>query len=196
MFLLFAPSIFMSTPALFSQLPYLIKSFLGLVLSILLLYISIVDISKLYISTRICFLGFILGMLSTALTLIYIGGSYEKYIFLNHLYASILILLLMSAISIGGEFITKKTLLGLGDAQLAFMCAAWLGFKGIFVALSIACFIASISSILLLLISKTKSFQALPFAPFISLGAWSVWITGPNYLEDRFIGLLGYLIGI
>ena len=78
---------------------------------------------------------------------------------------------LLLLVAIAYEFIAKKEGMGGGDVKLLAMIGAWLGWKAILFTL----FVASLSGTLIggafMLIHKQGRHYAIPFGPFLSMGA-------------------------
>lgn len=90
---------------------------------------------------------------------------------------------------IGGGFFTilwalgRGRWLGLGDAKLGASLGLWLGWPGIWLALAVAFISGTIVSVGLLLGHKKTLKDAIPFGPFLVLGAivaffWLGWFEG------------------
>jgi leader peptidase (prepilin peptidase)/N-methyltransferase len=70
--------------------------------------------------------------------------------------------------------------LGMGDVKLTAAGAAWVGILGVPSAL----FFASLSAVLVFAAAmlggrRVSGASAMPFGPFIALGFWIVWLSGP-----------------
>lgn len=73
-----------------------------------------------------------------------------------------------------GEKIFKKESLGLGDVKMVAAIGFWIGWQGIAANLIISSAIGSIVGVGLILGKKLDRGASVPFAPFITLGSWSV----------------------
>ncbi len=96
----------------------------------------------------------------------------------NDLYTSLITLLVMILIKMVAEKIINRKALGIGDVKLATVGGAFLGLKGIYIAMFIAFLISGIYSSIMLSKGYFKKFQSFAFAPFISFGILIVWIFG------------------
>ena len=76
--------------------------------------------------------------------------------------AAVLALLLLEGLSALAERLLGQPALGLGDAKLAALGGAWLGPR-----------------------------EPFPFGPFIALGIWLIWLTGPQWWWSTWVMLLG-----
>lgn len=71
--------------------------------------------------------------------------------------------------------------LGLGDAKLFAAAGAWMGWP----ALPMVLMTASLSAVAFVLVAWRRPLctRRLPFAPFLSVGFWSVWVFGAPGVE-------------
>ena len=159
--------------------PITLLDFLAiLILPTLLLCISFIDISHFWIPRGLSILGTCLGLIISILMNIN-SSKTDFYIFLFEYLATIFgSFYIVKLISIIASKIIGKKALGLGDAKLIAMGAAWLGFQGTIVSTLIAVYATSIFGILGRISRRLKPFQPIPFAPFLSLGIWLSWIFG------------------
>ena len=70
-------------------------------------------------------------------------------------------------IGIAGKFILKKESVGMGDVKLMFACGLVVDLKGI-TAVFVLSFLLALIPALIGILSKRRTFDRLPFAPFIS----------------------------
>ncbi|MHB1398631.1 MAG: prepilin peptidase [Trichloromonadaceae bacterium] len=80
------------------------------------------------------------------------------------------------------EFLTKKEGMGGGDIKLLAMLGAFLGWKAILPIIFISSLIGSLVGIPLMLVKKTDSKLAIPFGPFLALGALIYLFWGPQLI--------------
>lgn len=74
-------------------------------------------------------------------------------------------------VAAGYELMTKKEGMGGGDIKLLAMIGAFLGWKAIFPIILISSLVGSLIGITLMLVKKADSRLAIPFGPFLALGA-------------------------
>ncbi len=186
-----ACSSFFTNTTKYQTAPRLLVSSSGLCLIVLLLILSFLDISEMYIPSKLCHQGLVLGLIITGI----IGCSFsiEKglSLMLEHLIAAKLFQVIMKTLSILSEKFFKQQALGLGDANLAAMGGGWLGIHGISLAIGIAFISAGLFSFVGILCGKLKRLQPFPFAPFISAGIWGVWLFEPSWWSQQWLYLLG-----
>lgn len=80
------------------------------------------------------------------------------------------------------EFLTKKEGMGGGDIKLLAMLGAFLGWKAILPIIFISSLIGSLVGIPLMLVKKADSKLAIPFGPFLALGALIYLFWGPQLI--------------
>ena len=71
--------------------------------------------------------------------------------------------------------------LGLGDAKLAALGGAWLGPVGIAAAMALAVVSGAFVGSTARLSGRLGPREPFHFGPFIALGIWLVWLTGPQW---------------
>tara|TARA_Y100001968_G_scaffold229440_1_gene212237 strand:- start:2206 stop:2703 length:498 start_codon:yes stop_codon:yes gene_type:complete len=162
---------------------------ISLLLLIILIYISIKDISTLTIPSRIIWVGYSLGLITTIYTTYFIEKANTLEEFQDHLLASIFAYLSMYSMKVISEKMVNKRCLGLGDAKLSALGGAWLGSKGIIISLTLAFLFAGVISIYGRLSKRLGRFQAFPFAPFISSSIFGVWLLGEDWWIQNWMNL-------
>ncbi len=81
-------------------------------------------------------------------------------------------------IVVGSQKILHKPGMGMGDVKLALFLGLLLGFPGIVVGLYLAFILGSVISLLLIAGKRTKFGNAIPFGPFLVVGAIvALWLT-------------------
>ncbi len=150
----------------------------GIILCAILSRASFTDISGMYIERSICYLGIAIG-LSVNLSLLITSDSLSSYILLEHISSSLLSLIIFKLISFLSKKVIGKESLGNGDAMLAALGGSWLGLYGNALAIAFAFVLASFYSVINRWFRKSVPFEVIPFAPFISLGIWGVWLREP-----------------
>ena len=88
--------------------------------------------------------------------------------------------------------LTKKNCLGIGDAKLFAIGAAWTGPKSILIALSLSFISAGIFSLISKVFFSMKKYQTFPFTPFISLSIFSVWTLSEDWWIKAWMTLWGF----
>ncbi len=94
-----------------------------------------------------------------------------KFGFLDALYGVLIGGGILFVIAYGYQLITKREGMGGGDIKLLAMIGAFCGFKGVIFSLVSGSCLGTIVGIPLMLINKKDTKYALPFGPFLSIGA-------------------------
>ncbi|MBD2293262.1 prepilin peptidase [Anabaena sphaerica FACHB-251] len=90
---------------------------------------------------------------------------------------------LFDSISILGSLAFGKAVMGAGDAKLAAMMGAWLGWKYLLIASFMACFLGVLIGGGAIVLSRHKMGQKMPFGPFLALGAVIAVFSGEAMLS-------------
>tara|TARA_Y100001968_G_C19348726_1_gene713470 strand:- start:267 stop:566 length:300 start_codon:yes stop_codon:yes gene_type:complete len=98
----------------------------------------------------------------------------------------------MIYIKIISKKLTKNNCLGIGDAKLFAIGAAWIGLKSILIAISIAFITAGIYSLFNKIFLSTKQYQSFQFTPFISFSILSVWTLSEEWWIEAWTSLWGF----
>ena len=164
-------------------LPELWLPWAGLPLIALLLPLVLIDLDHLWLPESLCRWGLVLGVLVSSVA----GVS----VLAAHLIAAVLALLLLEGLSALAELLLGQPALGLGDAKLAALGGAWLGPEGIAAAMAIAITAGAVVGGTARLSGRLGPREPFPFGPFIALGIWLVWLTGPLWWWRSWLMLLG-----
>lgn len=84
------------------------------------------------------------------------------------------------AVAWGYEKISKKEGLGGGDIKLLAMIGAWLGVQSLLIVIIISSLMGSIIGIAVMIFQKKDFKTAIPFGPFLALGAVAYIFFGPE----------------
>jgi len=87
----------------------------------------------------------------------------------------------LALVGFGYEFLKKREGLGGGDIKLAAMLGAFFGWKGIIFILFMSSVVGSFVGVILLTVFKKDTKFAIPYGPFLAIGAivylfWGEWI--------------------
>ena len=85
------------------------------------------------------------------------------------------------------KYIFNKDAVGKGDSKLVAMLALWLGPIGTLFAVGFSYVFAAIYCFVGLSMNFLRYRQAIPFAPFISLGGLTVWFLGNEYIMSKIL---------
>ena len=184
-------SSFLAEPRIFLNHPSIAIKAGGLNLIVILILIAKNDIKEMLIPTYLCRLGIVSGLFMSTLSIKYSGYRIGIRNFQEHLIASALAFLSFLFLRWLSNKIFRTEALGAGDALLSAIGGAWLGYKGISVALAFAFVSAGLIGLIGRLFGTLRKLEPYPFGPFICIGIWGVWIFGSNWWSDRWQNLLG-----
>jgi leader peptidase (prepilin peptidase)/N-methyltransferase len=157
------------------------------ILSAALLTITIIDIKHQIIPDIITLPGIAVGLLISFLI--------PNLTFLDSLIGTVVgggCLLLVR----GGYYLFTKTEgMGMGDVKLLAMMGAFLGWKSILFIIMVASFSGAMVGITVMLLKKKDRRYAIPFGPFLSLGALSYLLYGQEIIR-WYIKLNIWIIGL
>ena len=139
-------------------------------LTTILSLISIIDLKYKIISNKIITIIFVFGILFNIINKTVTVGNMITGFFI------ISVPLLVMSIILKGS-------MGGGDIKLMAAAGAFLGWKSIIVAFLIGCIIASITSIILILLRKIKRTDMIPYGPFLSLGIFIASLYGEKIIS-------------
>lgn len=146
----------------------------GAVLAGALLVVTFIDLDHQIIPDVISIPGLVVGLGLSWLT----GNPGWKSSLIGLLVGGGLLYLLAA----GYELLTKREGMGGGDIKLLAMIGAFLGWTGVLVTVMLAAVIGSLLGIALILFWKKGRTHALPFGPFLSLGALIHLFRGPELI--------------
>ncbi len=138
-----------------------------------LLALSLIDLDTLTLPNRLTQSGLAAGLVFQAI----VGWSESGTLvgvaqrLMTGLVAAVIGIWLFDAIALGGAFVFGQTAMGGGDAKLAAMMGAWLGWQNLLLASFLSCVLGAFvggGAIALGLLSRR---QPMPFGPFLALGA-------------------------
>lgn len=139
-----------------------------------LLALSLIDLDTKTLPNPLTKSGLVLGIIFQMV----IGYSQASWVGLaNHLMmavvGAVLGLWLFDAITVIGSIVFRTTAMGSGDAKLAAMMGAWLGWKYLLLASFLACVVGVLVEGFKLVLLQRKWGQKIPFpfGPFLAIGA-------------------------
>lgn len=159
-----------------------------------LLALSLIDLDTMTLPNPLTQSGLVVGILFQMVVGYLSEGSSVALV--NHLMMAIvgavLGLWLFDAIALLGSIAFGKTAMGAGDAKLAAMMGAWLGWKYLLLASFIACALGALIGSSVILgrrkpsteeTSTQKLGQKMPFGPFLALGSLITLFSGEAILS-------------
>jgi len=135
----------------------------------ILIAISFIDLEFTIIPNKIVYPGIVIGLLlSVFASIIRKDYSFIAWRAAGATTGAIVILL----IALIGRVVFRKEAMGVGDIKLMAMIGMYLGlFPYIPLVIMIAAFLGSIVGLALIVVRRKKMSSAIPFGPFLSLGA-------------------------
>ena len=97
--------------------------------------------------------------------------------------AAVLGIWLLGLIRMLGSRLLKQDAMGAGDSKLAAMMGAWLGWKLLLLSLFLAALTGAIAGGLAMALGRLQQKQAIPFGPFLALGAAISALWGQGVIE-------------
>jgi leader peptidase (prepilin peptidase)/N-methyltransferase len=154
----------------------------------LLIAISFIDLDFTIIPDRIVYSGIIAGLLFAVIMSV-LQGDYK--IFMYRILGAVIGAVIIIIIAVVGSAVFRKDAMGGGDVKLMGMIGAFLGaWPHIPLTLILASFLGSIIGIALIIANKKKMGSAIPFGPFLSLGALISLLYGEKILS-WYQGIMG-----
>lgn len=138
-----------------------------------LLALSLIDLDTMTLPNQLTQSGLVLGLIFQIAIGFFPEGSSVgaiKHLMMG-IVGAVLGLWLFDAIALLGSIALGKTAMGAGDAKLAAMMGAWLGWKYLLLAGFMACAVGALVGVLAIALSQRRFGQKIPFGPFLALGA-------------------------
>ena len=148
----------------------------------LLICISLIDIDFLWIPQGLINFGFISGFLGLIFLSINHDEFFDFVFLIRGLGSSFISFFIFDIFRRIAKYILKKDAIGKGDSKLVAMLTLWLGPIGTLFAVGFSYIFAAIYCFIGLSTNFLKFRQAIPFAPFISLGGLTVWFLGNDFI--------------
>ncbi len=148
----------------------------------LLICISLIDIDCLWIPQGLINFGYISGFLGLVFLSVN-GNEFIDFVFLiRGLGSSVISFFIFEIFRRVAKYVFKKDAIGKGDSKLIAMLALWLGPIGTLFAVGLSYIFAAIYCFIGLSTNSLNFRQAIPFAPFISLGGLTIWFLGNDLI--------------
>ena len=147
------------------------------ILLYILVSISMEDIKTMLISENKLRIYALIGLLY----LICLGLSDKKInsleVIISNTFSILIIFIIMYLIKYISYKLFKKNSLGLGDIKLSSYTSIWLGFELTFISICISFLLSALYSLSGKIRKRHKPFHQYPFAPFLSIGIFSSWLS-------------------
>ncbi|MGK7900943.1 MAG: A24 family peptidase [Hormoscilla sp.] len=131
-----------------------------------LLALSAIDTDTMTLPNPLTQSGLVAGLLFQAAT-----GAGDVRPLMNGIFGAVLGLWLFETLILLGSIAFGQAAMGGGDAKLAAMMGAWLGWKYLLLAGFLACAIGAFAGGVAIALGWLKRRQPMPFGPFLALGA-------------------------
>ena len=177
-----------SSPSIYSSISgSIFNIFLSWVFLSLLICISLIDINSFWIPQGLINFGFISGIFGLISMEILNNEFIDFYFIAKGLIYSAISFLIFELFRYIAKYIYKKDAIGKGDSKLVAMLALWLGPMGTIFAVGFSYIIAAVYVLVGLSFNLLKLKQAIPFAPFLSIGGLIVWFLGNEFIFEKIL---------
>lgn len=153
-----------------------------------LLLLLLLDLDGFWLPEPLCRWGAITGLATTALLAVAAGMGPVTPL-MHHSLAAALGLLGFDLVRVLGGWWMGAPVLGGGDGKLAAMLGAWLGGRGLLLALTLAVLSGGLFGLLGRLSGRLKPCQPFPFGPFLATAGGLVWLI-PEPLNRLLLAIL------
>lgn len=153
-----------------------------------LLLLLLLDLDGFWLPEPLCRWGLISG-LAVTVVLAVAGGTNPFAPLMYHGLAAAVALLGFDLVGGLGTWWLKVPALGGGDGKLAALLGAWLGGRGLLLALALAVLSGGLFGLLGRLAGRLKPRQPFPFGPFLATAGGLVWLT-PEPLHRQWLAIL------
>lgn len=153
-----------------------------------LLALSLIDLDTMTLPNPLTQSGLAVGLVFQALLGFLINASLAGALtqLMHGILGAVIGLWLLDIIAIAGSMLLGQAAMGAGDAKLAAMMGAWLGWKYLLLAGFLACAIGAFAGGGAIALGWISRRQAMPFGPFLALGAAIVVFWGDTILSAYF----------
>lgn len=138
-----------------------------------LLALSLIDIDTMTLPNSLTQSGLVAGLVFKTvwgfLTTLSFAGSVNQL--MSGVVGAVLGIWLFDLIIVVGSLVFGQAAMGGGDAKLAAMMGAWLGWKYLLLASFLACIVGAVTGGGAIALGKLDRRQPMPFGPFLALGA-------------------------
>lgn len=150
----------------------------------ILIIITFIDLDHFWIPQSLLNFGLLFGILN--LFFVKNLNLDNSAVFTSYLISSISSFFMFEVIRYFSRIFYKKDALGKGDSKLIGVIALWLGPVGVLLSISITYFFAAIYLLIGIKLKYIDRKEFVPFAPFLSFGALTVWFFGNEFLIENF----------
>ena len=134
-----------------------------------LLALSLIDLDTMTLPNSLTQSGLVLGLVFQG-AVGFLANNIANQLMAG-VVGAVLVISLFDAIILAGSIVYGQTAMGGGDAKLAAMMGAWLGWKYLLLAGFLACAVGALVGSVAIALGLLSRRQAMPFGPFLALGA-------------------------
>jgi leader peptidase (prepilin peptidase) / N-methyltransferase len=134
-----------------------------------LLALALIDLDTMTLPNPLTQSGLVLGLVFHTVTAPSLPTAVQAFVM--SAIAAVLGLWLLDIISLLGSFVFGQPAMGAGDSKLMAMMGAWLGWKFLLLAGFLACAMGAVIGGGAIALGFLSRRQAMPFGPFLALGA-------------------------
>jgi len=163
------------TLSIFAKYGLSFNTFYFLILVYALIVVSIIDIKTMLVSIKLCYFVMIIGILLSP----FVSVVSFKDSILGASFGAGVILFIIETYYI----FTGKEGMGYGDANIMAMVGAFLGWQKVFLVIFLASFIGAIVGLFLIILKGKDTKFAIPFGPFLSIGAYITVLFGEEIIK-------------
>ncbi|BAZ10939.1 type 4 prepilin peptidase 1 [Calothrix sp. NIES-4071] len=150
-----------------------------------LLALSLIDFDTMTLPNPLTKSGLVLGVLFHTVLAFVQSTNWNSF---NQIFGAILGAVvgiwLFDAISFIGWVIFQKEAMGGGDAKLAAMMGAWLGWRHLLLAILISCVVGVVAGSIGVVLSRRKWGKKMPFGPCLALGSLITLLVGEMIISS------------
>jgi leader peptidase (prepilin peptidase) / N-methyltransferase len=158
-----------------------VASLSGWILVGWLIPLALIDLDTFTLPNVLTRSGVVIGLVLSVVTAIALDQPIIPTL-VGRLGAAVLGLWLFTLMSWAGALLLGQPAMGGGDGKLAAMLGAWLGWQGLLLSLFLACLGGATLGGGAIALGKLKRRQAMPFGPFLVLGALASLFWGTNLI--------------
>lgn len=150
-----------------------------------LLALSLIDWDTMTLPGSLTKSGLVLGLIFQMCLGFLSAGSWVGLVnqLIFGIFGAVVGIWIFDSISILGSVAFGKAVMGGGDAKLAAMMGAWLGWQNLLIAGFMACLLGTLVGISAIVLSRHQMGQKMPFGPFLALGAVIAVFSGEAILS-------------
>ncbi|MBF1989677.1 prepilin peptidase [Fischerella thermalis] len=151
-----------------------------------LLALSLIDLDTMTLPNQLTKPGLVMGIAFQAVVGFLPDANWTRLAshLMTAILGAVLGLWLFDAIATVGSIIFGKTVMGGGDAKLAAMMGAWLGWKYLLLAAFVACLLGVSVGGSMIILSQRRWGYKMPFGPFLALGSVITLFGGETILSS------------